>query len=458
MAGHRFVRQRRASLRPFAAVQIAEALEARRLLAAVSDEGLIDAPQPETPVAECLMADAEEYTEEYLPMEYSEGVVDEELPGEPIVADPVTEDVVPDEEDAGTEEFRPILVVCEFPEELWLRCPDDVEAKAEAEAEDCSVVYKTQDVEMLAWSESTGEPAAAAEDLPHADEDEWDWHFDFSTARGAAGETEYVAFDGPEQPEFTDTPLIESGVSDEGTWTDFIDAGTEVTGDISFDDTISEEFLPDAPMLWSRDNDLAAGEEYEPQVMLFSSVRGGVGVVLRTLTLSVPNAAPQDSSPADRSNVVPEHRRMESVFAVREGVLGRSGDRAADSRLVSVRTESRAATPGTTASVFPRRSRLLTGLSSDSATPQEAAAVDGGEELDLFEEGRVFEDQKRSRGRQSQSESHEDVSVPHSSETTGAAVSRTTSEYSNSGETVTVSVEPESAAVSGLATGKQVPR
>ena len=80
MAGPRFLRQRRASLHSFKAVQIAEVLEARRLLAAVSDDGFIEAPQPEAAAAEAVVTEnfvvtSEEYTEECLPEYYLEGEV-----------------------------------------------------------------------------------------------------------------------------------------------------------------------------------------------------------------------------------------------------------------------------------------------------------------------------------------------------------------------------------------------
>lgn len=420
MAGHRFLRLRRASLRPFEAAQIAEVLEARRLLAAVSEAGLIEDPQPAATVAENLVVAAEESAEECLPVECSEGtvdvvqgVVDEELPGEPSFADPVTEEVVPDREDVGTAEFRPILVVCEFPETLWSRCPDA---------------------------------------------GEWDWSTDFSTVRGFEDQTEYVPLDVAENFDFTDTTLIENEVSDEGTWTDFVDVGSEVTGDISADDTSGMEFLSEDQVLWSNDLNLPVGEESEPQVMLFNSPRGGFGVDLRMLTLSVPDEVPQVSSPPLPSTFVPEQRRMESVFSVRNGAVGLSGDRAADSRLVAARTESRAATPGPATSVLPKRSTLLTGSLSDSATPQDAAAVEGREELDIFGDGRAAEDKKKSRSRQSQSESRDDAPVTQTFELTGAGGARTTPEYFDSGETMSVSVDPETAAVSGLATGKQAPR
>ena len=169
---------------------------------------------------------------------------------------------------------------------------------------------------------------------------------------------------------------MENGGTDEGTWTDFVDVGSEVTGDISPDDTLRMEFLPEDPMLWSRDQDLPAGEEFKPQVMLFSSLRGGSGVVLRALALSVPDEAPQITSPAPLSNFGPEQRRVESVFAGRNVVLGQSGERAADARLVSMRTESRTATPGISASVVPKRSTLLTGSQSESAPRKDAASVD----------------------------------------------------------------------------------
>lgn len=478
MAGHRFLRQRRASLRPFEAVQIAEILEARRLLAAVSDDGFIEALQPEAAAAEDVVTEnfvvtSEEYTEQCLPEYYPEGevVIDEELRGEPVSVDSGTEvtvvedvvegeilvaeepheDVASDKADAETEDFMPILVICEFPEELWSRCPDDGEVKAE----DCNVVYETQEVQTLPWFESTGEPATAVEDLPSAGE--WDWHIDFSTVRGFEGETEYVAFDGPENSEFNDTLLMENGVTDEGTWTDFVDVSSEVTGDISPDDTFSMEFLPEDPMLWSRDQDLPVGEEFKPQVMLFSSLRGGSGVVLRALALSVPDETPQITSPALLSNFVPEQRRVESVFAGRNVVLGQSGERAADARLVSMRTESRTAIPGISASVVPKRSTLLTGSQSESATPKDAAAVEGRLDLDIFGEWGTTEDKKRSQRRQSQSESREDVPVPQSSESTGTVGARTTPGYVDNGESVTVSVDSEAAAVSGLAR-KQVPR
>lgn len=353
MAGPRFLRQRRASLRPFEAVEIAEVLEARRLLAAVAEEGLIEAPQPEGAVAENLVVAAEEYeeyTEECLLGEYPEiavevveVAVDEELPGEPTFADPLTEEVVPDKEDAGVEEFRPILVVCEFPEELRARCPDAGER---------------------------------------------DWSTDFSTVRGFEDQTEYVPLDLPGNFAFTDTTLIENEVSDDGTWNDFVDVGSDVTGDISADDTTG----------------------------------------------------------------------MESVFSSRDPGMGQSGDRAADSRLVSVRTESRTATPGPHTSVVPKRSTLLKGLLSDSTTPKDAAAVEGREQLDIFGDGRAAENNKAARTRQSPSESRVDAPVRQSSEVTYSGVSRTTPEYVDSGETVSVSVDPETAGVSGLATGKQALR
>jgi hypothetical protein len=466
-------------LRPIEAVQIAEVLEARRLLAAVSDEGFIEAPQPEAQEAENLVLTSDEGTEECLPEASTESevvgveeVIDEEQRGESASVDPGTEVTfldgvgdgeilvaeepyeyfVPDKADAETEEFMPTLVICEFPEELWSRCPDDVEA----ETEDWNVVYETQDVETLPWFESTGEPATAVEDLPSTGE--WDWHYDLSTVSGIEGETEYVAFGGPENFDVSETLLIENGGTDEGTWTEFVDVGSEVTGDIAPDDTISMEFQSEEPELWSRDRDLPVSEEYEPQMMLFSSLRGGSGVVLRALALSVPDAAPQISSSALRSNFVPEQRRMESVFAGREGAVVLTGDRVADSRLVSVRTESRAATPGTAASVVPRRSTPLTGSLIDSATPKEAVLVNERDKLDIFDEGSATEDKKRSRGRQSPTESREDPPVPRSSETTGPGASRTSSDHVDSGESVTVSVDSESAAVSGLATGKHVPR
>lgn len=350
MAGPRFLRQRRASLHSSKAVQIAEVLEARRLLAAVSDDGFIEAPQPEAAAAENVVTEnfvvtSEEYPEECLPEYYPEGEV------------------------AIDEELR-------------------------------------------------GEPATAVEDLPSAGD--WDWHFDFSTVRGFEGETEYVAFDGPENSEFNDTLLMENGGTDEGTWTDFVDVGSEVTGDISPDDTLRMEFLPEDSMPSTGDDDLAVGEEYEPQVMLFSSLRGGSGVVLRALALSVPDEAPQITSPAQLSNFVPEQRRVESVFAGRSVVLGQTGERAADARLVSIRSESRTATPGISASVVPKRSALLTGSQSESATPKDAASVEGRLDLDIFGEWGTTEDKKRSQSRQSQSESREDVPVPQSSESTGA--------------------------------------
>jgi len=182
-------------------------------------------------------------------------------------------------------------------------------------------------------------------------------------------------------------------------------------------------------------------------------------VVLRALSFSNPGAAELGVSSLPPSVFVPQQRRMESVFVGREGVMGLSGDRAADSRLVSVRTESRAALPWTATSVGTRRSTRLSDSQFASAPPQDAAAVEVRPDLDLFDEGRAVRDKHQSENRPSQSESREDAPVlPSSESSTRAGFSRTAPEFVPHSESVSVAVVPEVAAVSGLVPRKQVSR
>ena len=466
MAGQRSPRQRRASMRPFAAAQIAELLESRKLLAAVLDGGMLE----ESAISEEVPAEV---------------VAEEELLCEPIAVELSSDEVVVDEmtvDEAAAEavafsqgevdeQFTPILVVCEFPEELWTRCPVDFDPNAA----DGSVLYETHDVESMPWIDSMGEPDVAIDELTHAGE--WDWSIDYTTVRGIVGDAEYATDDGSEGFEVTDPDVIAKGDWEEVTWTEFVDAGTDSTLELPTDNIVSTEFQPEDHKLWSRDSFLPAVEDYEPQLMLFStpmeqaftpvlppdtefvpasSLRGGFGVVLRTLTLSVPTDSVSLTSQPLPSNFVPEQRRMESIFAGQVVSAGLSGDLAADSRLIAVRTESRAAAPATATSVVPGRSSRLIDPQSSSAIEEEAAAVEVSDGLDIFGAEGAPRNKKRSQSQQSQSEPIEEIPVP-GSESVRATVSQTGRESSESGETSVVSV-PGSANVSGLTARNQVPR
>lgn len=468
MAGHRSLRQRRATTLPCAAAQIAELLESRRLLAAVLDDGM----QKESAISEELPAEL---------------VADEELLCEPIAVELSTDEVVVDElivdeaiaeavafsQEEGDEEFTPILVVCEFPEELWTRCPVDFDPNAA----DGSVLYETHDLESMPWIDSMGEPDAVIDEL--TDAGEFDWSIDYTTVRGLGGDAEYGSYDGSEGFEVTDPDVIAKGDWEDVTWTEFVDAGTDLTLELPTDNIVSTDFQPENPKLWSRDGFLPAVEDFEPQLMLFSfpmegsfspvlaadtefapasSLRGGSGVVLRTLKLSVPTDSVSLTSQPLPSNFVPEQRRMESIFAGQVVGAGLSGDQAADSRLIAVRTESRAAAPATATSFVPKRSSLLIDPQSSSAVEEEAAAVEGSDGLDIFGAEGAPRDKKASQSQRSQSEPFEEIPVPESeSESVRAAVSQTGRESSESGEKIVVSA-PGSANVSGLTARNQVPR
>jgi hypothetical protein len=422
MVGQRFLRQRRASVRQFAAAEIAELLEFRRLLAAVTDEHQLERSLPEVAPENNTTLLAESAAEQIF---IEAVIVDAFLPVEQLT-EAVVEDRFAAEDSNEGEEFAPILAVCELPEDWMQRVP----VTGEPDFQTYEYVCETQIAQPITVTVEEGVPVFA----------------------------EYVAGEWSEKLDFNDSQLVEQadfGGVEDFDWSGFTDVGADSAVAIALDGTSDEKFIEDGslesvtnlqPVFDDFSFFVAAAQNSSAPV---ASVRGGEAMILRTLSLSIPGESSPDVTRSAGTAMIPEQRRAESIFVARPGLLTRSADREAEAKLALARNETRSAASGTFVSplVTPKRSAPAFAVQSGSTFEDGSETAEGSQPLDIFGEDWSIEGRKPARSNQSRANRPDDSAGPETAESAEVWIRQVAREATNQGDSLPAMAQHRAAAV-----------
>lgn len=425
MVGKRFLRQRRASLRSLAAAVIAEPLESRRLLAAVYDDSPTEDVLAEATLAESVSS-CEEYNVEACIVEEA---CDPGIGEEGGLIEVAVETESGFEDGNRPEDFPPILAVCGLPSNRLLSPYD-----GDSDWQSAEFVYETQDLE---FTEEANDPEFMESALPEESLEDFNegWVIDWTTVRGINGDAEFVPGELPERTDFSDWQVFQTDDGfDESAWCGLVDVNTGTDGVLLSDDVVGEEVQERD---WSeyKQQLLLAGNEFDAQFMMFSvpledtppavlsadspfapvnSLRGGSGMMLRTLSISVPVELSPSSIQSVQANFFPQQRRGESVFGARSGSFTGSADPgAAVAGLVLARTETRGAVSTVVPSASAKRSVTAYAAQAPATSePGSEITEDAQSQLNLFGDDRSPKDRKPVRKEQSRADQSADQMNP----------------------------------------------